>query len=115
MRNFSLLLLSLFFLASCQKDVRSDEGLLAKTVLDLSYGADASQKLDLYLPAGRSADSTRLLIMVHGGAWSEGDKTDFTPYVPDMQQRFPGWAIANINYRLANTTTNHFPTQENDM
>ncbi|MGZ8544205.1 MAG: prolyl oligopeptidase family serine peptidase, partial [Flavisolibacter sp.] len=45
----------------------------------------------------------------------EGDKADFNQFIPILQQRLPGWAIANINYRLATTFTNHFPTQENDM
>jgi acetyl esterase/lipase len=71
--------------------------------------------MDVYLPAGRSTDSTKMIVMVHGGAWISGDKSDFTFFIPVIQQRFPGYAIANINYRLATTTENHFPTQENDM
>jgi acetyl esterase/lipase len=70
--------------------------------------------MDLYLPAGRT-DTTRLIVLVHGGAWVEGDKADFNSYVTVLQQRLPGYAIANINYRLATTSTNKFPTQENDM
>ena len=53
--------------------------------------------------------------MVHGGAWVSGDKSDFAAFIPVLQQRFPGYAIANVNYKLATTTDNHFPTQENDM
>lgn len=82
---------------------------------NIAYGTDALQKMDLYLPAGRTTDSTRTIVLVHGGAWVEGDKTEFNSFIPVIQQRFPGYAIANINYRLASAGGNYFPTQENDM
>ena len=69
----------------------------------------------MYLPAGRSSDSTKLMILVHGGGWNAGDKSDFTSYLASFQLKFPNYAIANINYRLATVTSNHFPSQENDM
>ncbi|HEU4633318.1 MAG TPA: alpha/beta hydrolase [Flavisolibacter sp.] len=103
-------------LIACKKDATdNDQPLVAQTLLNISYGNDAFQKMDVYLPAGRSTDSTRLIVLVHGGAWLTGDKSDFTGYVPTLQQRLPGYAVANINYRLATTTANHFPAQENDM
>ena len=71
--------------------------------------------MDAYLPGGRKTDSTRVVIMIHGGAWSEGDKTDFNPYVTILRQRLPDYAIFNINYRLATPSSNAFPAQENDM
>lgn len=83
-------------------------------MMNVSYGSDTAQKMDVYLPAGRT-DTTPLMIMVHGGAWIVGDKSDLNSYVPAVQKFLPGYAIANMNYRLATVTTNHFPTQENDM
>ncbi len=53
--------------------------------------------------------------MIHGGAWSSGDKADFTAFVDTMKRRLPGYAVFNINYRLAAGTSNLFPTQENDV
>jgi acetyl esterase/lipase len=104
------------FLASCKKDEAPQETILkAETSMDLAYGNDPQQKMDVYLPAGRKTDSTKIIIMIHGGAWAEGDKADFNPYVPIMQQRFPEWAIFNINYRLATPVANAFPAQENDL
>lgn len=102
-------------LISCKKENSTDQNLPAQTLTNVSYGSDASQKMDLYLPAGRSSDSTKLMVLVHGGAWTTGDKSDFASFIPTIQQSFPGYAIANINYRLATTAANHFPTQENDM
>ncbi len=71
--------------------------------------------MDVYLPAGRSAHNTKVIILIHGGAWATGDKTDFTAYVDTLKRRLPGYAIFNINYRLATAAGNFFPTQENDV
>ena len=116
MRKLAFLYCFVVVLTSCQKEPaeQNNEPRPAQTIMNVSYGNDAAQKMDLYLPAGRT-DTTKLIIMVHGGAWIEGDKSDFTPFVPVLQQRLAGYAVANINYRLATQTANHFPTQENDM
>ncbi|MFT3825073.1 MAG: alpha/beta hydrolase [Chitinophagaceae bacterium] len=108
----------LFFvtiLVACQKDVKDESTVAATSFKNLSYGTDAQQKMDLYLPAGRDTFATPLLIMIHGGAWVEGDKADFNDFVSVLQQRFPRYAIANINYRLFTGGQNKFPTQENDI
>jgi acetyl esterase/lipase len=103
-------------LVSCKKETESSvPSLSAETLNNQAYGADAAQKMDIYLPAGRSPDSTKLIVMIHGGAWVTGDKTDFASFIAILQQRLPSYAIANINYKLATNTSNHFPSQENDM
>lgn len=104
----------IILLASCKKETGSTS-LPAQTILNLSYGSDTAQKVDLYLPANRSIDNTKLIVCIHGGAWVSGDKNDFNNYISILQQRLPNYAIANINYHLATTAANHFPTQENDM
>ncbi len=118
MKNF-ILFVSLLLSAACQKTVDlvpvQKVQLPASTTLDVAYGADPKQKMDIYLPAGRHSDSTKLMVLVHGGAWIGGDKSEFGALVLVLQQRFPNYAIANINYRLAVLTANHFPAQENDM
>lgn len=69
---------------------------------DLSYGSHQRQKLDLFRPAG---SGWPLLIFVHGGSWTEGDKAlevgSFEPY--QNIGRFyaaRGVGVALINYRL---------------
>jgi acetyl esterase/lipase len=106
-------LLLLVFAASCKKETVDEQAALS--LINVSYGADTAQKMDIYLPAGRNVDSTRLIVLVHGGAWSVGDKSDYASYIPVLKQRLPKYAIANINYRLATVTANPFPAQENDM
>lgn len=84
---------------------------------NVAYGTDSKQKMDIYLPANRSSDSTKLVVVIHGGGWNGGDKADFNPYITELQKRLPNYAFANLNYRLfnVNTGSNRFPTQENDI
>lgn len=100
---------------ACQKNLSDDDTMAASTRLNVAYGSDPAQKMDVYLPAGRSADTTKVVIMIHGGAWSSGDKADFNAYKDTLRRREPSYAIININYRLSNATANLFPTQENDV
>jgi acetyl esterase/lipase len=48
-----------------------------KNRANVSYGTDASQKMDIYLPPGRTTAATKAIILIHGGGWSSGDKSDF--------------------------------------
>jgi acetyl esterase/lipase len=101
---------------SCKKNTNDlNANVAASTILNVSYGTDALQNMDVYLPANRTIASTKVLIMIHGGAWESGDKIDFAPYVDTLKKRLPDYAIFNINYRLSAAATNNFPTQENDV
>jgi acetyl esterase/lipase len=115
MRQLTTAILVLAFFSCKKTDVQSTATLPEQNLANVSYGADPAQKMDLFLPAGRTTDSTKLLVLVHGGAWIVGDKSDFNGDLPIIKQMLPGYAIANINYRLATVTSNWFPTQENDM
>ena len=110
-----LLLLILFSLvfSSCNKD-DSPEQDMSVTMLNVSYGTNSQQKMDVYLPATRSTTDTKVMIMIHGGAWNSGDKADFNEYVDSLKKREPTYAIFNINYRLANIS-DLFPAQELDI
>ena len=106
---------SLLF-ASCSKsEVGAGDNTAAKTSLNVAYGSDPLQKIDIYLPGNRSSTTTKLMIMIHGGGWSVGDKNDFNAFVDTIKRRLPDYAVVNINYRLANGANNLFPTQENDV
>jgi acetyl esterase/lipase len=116
-KNIFLSLSIALLLFSCKKDDAAPDiqNLSEENKLNIFYGSDPLQKMDVYLPAGRKTDSTRVIVMVHGGAWSEGTKEDFNPYVTILKQRLPDYAIFNIDYRLATASSNSFPAQENDM
>lgn len=114
-RLFPVFFLSLFFVA-CQKESDTVQQSQEKTILNVSYGSDTAQRMDVYLPANRTTTGTKVLVLIHGGAWSTGDKTDFNEYIPVFKERLPEYAIININYRLAQLPSTHvFPTQEDDV
>lgn len=87
----------------------------AATYLNVAYGSDVRQVMDVYLPAGRTSISTKVMLLLHGGSWSGGDKSSFTGYVDSMKKRLPDYAFLNVNYRLATFSANQFPAQENDV
>ena len=120
MKKYQLLfaLIFLILVVSCNKPenvVTSPNKIVAKTLLNVSYGSDALQKMDMYLPAERSTSSTKVLVMIHGGEWESGDKSELNNYIDSIKRRFPDYAVFNINYRLSISGNNVFPTQENDV
>ncbi|MBS1748682.1 MAG: alpha/beta hydrolase [Bacteroidetes bacterium] len=107
----------ILFLVSCTKsnDAGKDIHLPSAVILDTAYGADPYQKMDIYLAADRDGHAPTI-VLIHGGGWSGGDKNELTSSVKGIQDIFPGYAVVNINYRLAKDgVTNVFPTQENDV
>jgi len=107
----------LIIAASCQKNT-SEPALdvtVAAAIKDAAYGNDTAQKMDIYLPANRSASATKVLVMIHGGSWNEGDKDDFSYIADTLGVLLPGYAIFNINYRLSANGVNIFPVPYNDV
>jgi len=115
---FLLPVLFLLLLTGCSSEDDSktitDDVSVKKELLNVSYGSDAEQKIDIYLPAGRS-ENTKVIVLLHGGSWIAGNKSDMTYLVPSIQQQFPNHAIVNINYRLATDSSPAFPKQINDI
>jgi acetyl esterase/lipase len=106
---------------SCKKEINNVEEvavvapLTQQDYMNVAYGADAAQKMDVYLPAGRTIANTKVIVFVHGGSWSGGDKSEFDPAIAALKTMLPDYAIFNINYRLANNRTNLYPTHINDV
>ncbi len=113
-----LLLIAILATTSCKKSSTDDGGsqaLAEQTLVDVPYAADASQKMDVYLPANRSEATTYIVVMVHGGSWSGGDKTDFNTDIPNIRTLLGNYAIFNINYRLANGSSILLTQQTDDI
>ena len=113
-------LLCFILLNSCNNEQINANRLATKvleeqTIFNVSYGNNSQQKFDLHLPANRSSSSTKTLLLVHGGAWIEGDKEDMNYLIPILKQQLPNYAIVNINYRLADAENYAFPMQLNDL
>lgn len=116
----TLLLAIIVLFMGCSKDspiVVADEydPSKAKTLLNDPYGIKDRQKADVYLPAGRNAN-TPIIILLHGGSWTEGNKEDLNEVVNLIKAQWPAAALININYTLAtNSTPNYHPAQMNDI
>jgi acetyl esterase/lipase len=79
------------------------------TYSDLAYASDSSaQKLDLYIPTTGNGPFP-LVIMIHGGGFMFGDKTDGGGLAGVDQVVEAGYAVASINYRLSGEAT--YPAQ----
>lgn len=69
-------------------------------VTDISYGADAMQVGDLFLPPTASAD-TPVVLNIHGGGWSSMSRKDAAGISRFLVEK--GCAVFSIDYRLAGT------------
>lgn len=74
------------------------------TLANVSYGPHERQRMDVHLPAGRD-ENTPIAVLVHGGAWVSGSKTDFGE-IPQLLLS-EGIGVINIEYRYA-TASHHF-------
>lgn len=74
--------------------VSSEEAVILQNV---AYGEDPRQIMDIYLQPNRTIE-TPLIILVHGGAWTTGDKEDAN-FMRDACYA-NGINVVNINYRL---------------
>lgn len=71
-------------------------------ILNLPYGKNKQQTLDLFLP--KTFDTkTPVLIMLHGGAWSMGGKEYTNKTSKDLRDK--GFVVANVDYRYVDANT----------
>jgi acetyl esterase/lipase len=85
---------------------------VAPTYKDLAYATiSPTQKLDLYIPTSGSGPFP-VVIMVHGGGFMFGDKSDGTGLTGVDQLLAEGYAVASINYRLSGEAK--YPAQIQD-
>jgi len=79
----------------------------------VSYGAEAYQKVDVWLPAGRGPFP--VVLMVHGGCWqtSIADRTLMNWIADDL--RAAGTAVWNIDYRGVDRPGGGYPGTFEDV
>ena len=91
----------LIVFSSCKKEepkkTNPEVFIAAKDILNLSYGSDNLQKMDVYLPTNRTAN-TKLIVFIHGGSFIEGDKSDFTVLVKELVRE--NFAIVNLRNKI---------------
>jgi len=83
---------------------------------EYAYGQHPDNKLDLYLPASVAASRpgfarTPTVVLVHGGSWTRGDKSDMERQAQDLVDA--GYVAISVNYRLAPDA--QWPSQRKDL
>jgi len=65
---------------------------------DIPYGEDKAQKLDVYLP--HNTNNAPVIFMIHGGAWSGGDKANKAEFENKVAHWVSkGFVFISTNYR----------------
>lgn len=68
-----------------------------RVVQGLAYGADARQKLDLYIPDGLSAPAP-VILFFYGGSWQSGERSWYLAFGQAFASK--GIIVAVADYRL---------------
>jgi len=111
---FVFILLAVSIINCKEKTINLGENISFEKQQNISYGNDSQQKMDFYIP--KNIDSIKgVFVVIHGGGWRAGDKSQLTFFTLSLMQRFPEYAFANINYRLASETSFVLPNQTNDI
>lgn len=76
----------------------SDE--IGKTYSDFSYGEKPAHTFDLYVPADNTKDTYGLIVYLHAGGFSTGDKSDDKAMLEWLCSL--GYVAAGVNYTLFN-------------
>lgn len=80
----------------------SDE--IGTKITDISYGDGEINKFDLYLPKDSSRDNYGLVVYLHAGGFTSGDKADDESMLAWLCSK--GYVAAGINYTLRTDTNN---------
>lgn len=86
-------------------------GVAATPISDVAYGPEPRQKLDVYPVAGNQLAPT--VVLVYGGGWIGGDKLSVEGIAQSLSAE--GFAVFNMNYRLASDTEDGIPEQTDDV
>jgi acetyl esterase/lipase len=101
---------------NCSKRIETEavpDNTIQKKYLDLTYeSGSSSQKLDIFLP-DTVLEKNPVIIMIHGGAWRGGDKSNYRASTILTALRNRGYAVVPVNYRLSGETK--FPAQIFDI
>ncbi|MDR3094977.1 MAG: alpha/beta hydrolase [Bacteroidales bacterium] len=107
-RIFILSIIALLMTGCKEKLPPNEEG---TPMQDVEYGTHPRQKMDISLPS--TADDRHkapVILCIHGGSWSGGDKTDFE-YLKTTVNKV-NCAYVSINYRLLPDNANFLDMQE---
>jgi len=109
--------LILFFLCTGCKEKKIELGkdISFDKEENIHYGNSPEQSMDLYVPNKKYQGKKDVFIIIHGGGWRSGNKSQLTFFTLSMMQRFPDHIFVNMNYRLASATQFGLPNQTEDI
>lgn len=114
MRNFlygSVILMML--IGACKKETPLEKPIEITELLNVEYGPDPRNELDLYLPEERSKE-TKVIMFVYGDQFFSGDKSKFTDLAKFFRDK--GYVTANINFAIKSTEGKSIQSQQvNDL
>lgn len=93
----------------------SDASFIKKENVLYDENRNPELTMDLYIPEEHSHKDRDVFIIIHGGGWRGGNKSELTFFTLSMMQKFPHSVFANINYRLASTSRYALPNQIEDI
>ncbi|GAA2173247.1 hypothetical protein GCM10009846_14440 [Agrococcus versicolor] len=67
----------------------------------IAYGDDVAQRIDVCLPRGEATVDRAAILLVHGGSWARGSRTDAHWRDTCEWLAAAGYVVANVDYRLA--------------
>jgi len=103
-----------------EKMISADPGAIKRptymVIKDVKYGnaPNGENTFDAFVPRSHT-DSTKLIVYIHGGSWSAGNKSEFPKQLIDELVGKLGYAVVSINYRLVKDGKNLFPAQIEDV
>lgn len=73
MKRLLIAVTLLAFITGCTSTKKIATNFTEEKIMDVAYGSFPSNKMDVYLPTNRNAQ-TPFVILIHGGGWVLGDK-----------------------------------------
>ncbi|WP_347217085.1 alpha/beta hydrolase [Chryseobacterium sp.] len=112
---FIAFLFFIFFTTCKESKINIGNNISFNKEKNIQYGNNSEQVMDLYIPDTGFAGEREVFIIIHGGGWRGGDKSQLTFFTLSMMQRFPDHIFVNMNYRLASSMRYGIPNQIDDI
>ena len=65
-----------------------------EVIKNISYGNHKKQRMDIYKQA--NAKRAPIIMNLHGGGWSSGDKNESLSYINKVNRWVPNWIYFNL-------------------
>lgn len=111
---FGFLFIAAMMMSCKKKTIEIDKRVHFENQVNISYGKDPEQTMDLYIP-NDGKEIKNVFLIVHGGGWRGGDKSILSSFIFSLMKKFPDCIFANINYRLASSSRYALPNQTEDI